>query len=183
MKIFGIDPGLRSTGWGVIEAQGHRLIWCGDGMIQPSPKLSDAERLYEISEGITALLVEYQPDHICIEDIFLAKNASSALRLGMARGAALVGAASFGVGVRSISARRMKQNITGSGRADKDQVQAMVSRLLNVTPKGVDSADALAVAIAGMNEQEVEPNASIEQTSGLTSAINAALAKEATKGI
>ena len=183
MKIFGIDPGLRSTGWGVVTLEGHHLSYCGDGVIRPDAKESDARRLHKIAETIDSLMLEHQPEMVCIEDVFVSKNPSSALKLGMARGAAITAVARHDIQVVMISARRVKQNITGSGRADKSQVMAMVSRLLNVTPKNNDSADALAIAIAGMNDQPVEalgqarPESGLTE-SGLTSAIEKALAKE-----
>lgn len=186
MKIFGIDPGLRSTGWGVIDVNGHALSWCGDGMIRPDAAASDDARLHKITTDMTAALQTHQPDLVGIEEIFVAKNPSSALRLGMARGAALVAVAAYGCPVQMISARRVKQNITGSGRADKNQVTAMVTRLLGVTPKGVDSADALAIAIATMNDTS-EPladqtaNQTADSSTGLDAAIQRALAKENTR--
>lgn len=175
MKIFGIDPGLRSTGWGVIEINGHALKWLADGMIRPNPADPDEVRLLEITHEMGKLIDAHRPDVVCIEEIFVAKNPSSALKLGMARGAALVAVAERKCSVNSISARRVKQNVTGSGRADKQQVTAMVSRLLGVTPSGVDSADALAIAIAAMNEQHPETP---HEATGLDAAIQRALAKE-----
>lgn len=175
MKIFGIDPGLRSTGWGVIEINGHALKWLADGMIRPNPSNPDEARLHEISHEMGKLIDAHQPDVVCIEEIFVAKNPASALKLGMARGAALVAVAARKCTVNTISARRVKQNVTGSGRADKQQVTAMVSRLLGVTPSGVDSADALAIAIAAMNDQQPETS---HEASGLDAAIQRALAKE-----
>ncbi|MCE2517476.1 MAG: crossover junction endodeoxyribonuclease RuvC [Alphaproteobacteria bacterium] len=186
VKIFGIDPGLRSTGWGVINIDGHALSWRGDGMIRPDVSAPDEDRLHQITTEMTAVLETHQPDLVGIEEIFVAKNPSSALRLGMARGAALVAVAAYGCPVQVISARRVKQNVTGSGRADKNQITAMVSRLLGVTPKGVDSADALAIAIATMNDAPVENTTAgartndplADQPSGLDAAIQRALAKE-----
>ena len=182
MKIFGIDPGLRNTGWGVIVLDGHNLQYRDDGIIKPDPKQPDDKRLHHIDREIDALMAAHHPDLVCIEDIFVSKNPSSALKLGMARGAALTAVARHDVPVVMIAARRVKQNITGSGRADKDQVSAMVSRLLGVVPKGADSADALAIAISGMNEKHsTAPTfAAGGQTAapGLASAIEKALEKE-----
>ena len=107
-----------------------------------------ADRLGHIHSHLKTILGQYQPDRVAIEEIFVSRNASSAIKLGMARGAAMVAAADSGLSVHEISARRIKQNVTGSGRADKQQVTAMVSRLLNITPSGVDAADALAAAIS-----------------------------------
>ncbi len=148
MQICGIDPGLRSTGWGVVRFENNRMFWVADGMIQPDPNAEMAVRLNHIHSHLKTILAQYQPDRVAIEEIFVSRNASSAIKLGMARGAAMVAAADAGLSVHEISARRIKQNVTGSGRADKQQVTAMVSRLLNITPSGVDAADALAVAIS-----------------------------------
>lgn len=182
MKIFGIDPGLRNTGWGVIVLDGHNLQYRDDGIIKPDPKETDDRRLHHIDHELNALMAEHQPDLVCIEDIFVSKNPASALKLGMARGAALTAVARHNVPVAMIAARRVKQNITGSGRADKDQVSAMVSRLLGVVPKGVDSADALAIAISGMNEHHNAAPSSANDgyagNTGLASAIEKALQKE-----
>ncbi len=185
MKIFGIDPGLRSTGWGVITIKARILTYCDDGMIRPKPEWADAARLHVIAAEISKMLTLHQPDIVCIEEIFVAQNPASALKLGMARGAALVAVAEQDIPVRMISARRVKQNVTGSGRADKAQVTAMVSRLLKIVPKGEDSADALAIAIAAMNDQSLEGKSQASknqdpkpQGGGLDAAIQRALAKE-----
>ena len=185
MKIIGIDPGLRSTGWGIIRIQGHQLTWLADGMIRPDPKASDDQRLLHIETEMTELLKTFQPVQAYIEEIFVAKNPASALKLGMARGAALVAVARSGIALSTISARRVKQNITGSGRADKAQITAMVSRLLNITPSGEDAADALAIAIAALNDQNsISQNQEASSPSaaasgiGLEATIQKALEKE-----
>lgn len=154
MRIFGIDPGLRCTGWGVVDYEGNHLGWVGDGVVAPDPDLPMSERVGAISREITELLGDYKPDLVAIEEVFMAKNAASAIKLGMARGAALVSVASLGTPLVELSARRIKQNVTGTGRADKAQVSAMVGRLLGVVPSGVDAADALAVAISAGQEKE-----------------------------
>lgn len=148
MQICGIDPGLRSTGWGIVRFENNRMFWVADGMIKPAPDAVMADRLNHIHMDLKNILAQYRPDRVAIEEIFVSRNAASALKLGMARGAAMVAASDAGLPVDEISARRIKQNVTGSGRADKQQVTAMVSRLLNITPSGVDAADALATAIS-----------------------------------
>ncbi len=189
MKIFGIDPGLRNTGWGVIIRDGHHLQYIDDGIIKPNAAETDDRRLHYIAHHMDMLMTQHQPDLVCIEDIFVAKNPSSALKLGMARGAAITAVARHDIPMVMIAARRVKQNITGSGRADKDQVTAMVSRLLGVVPKGTDSADALAIAIAGINDNvNANVNANINAPQdlkqnqggggGLSAAIEKALQKE-----
>ena len=152
MRICGIDPGLRHTGWGVVDIEGSTLKWVADGTINPDPHQTDAERLADIHAGLKAVISRHAPDRAAVEEIFVARNAGSALKLGMARGVAILTLADAGLAVSEITARRVKQNITGSGRADKTQVTAMVSRLLGVTPQSVDSADALAIAIAASHD-------------------------------
>ena len=176
MRICGIDPGLRHTGWGVIEVHGNQLSWVADGVISPDSKRSDEERLLHIYAELKKVLTEHKPDSAGIEEVFMAKNAASALKLGMARGAAMVALAEFGLKVEAISARRVKQNVTGSGRADKQQVKMMVKHLLGQEPCGVDSADALAIAIAA-SHQFGEIGAQVTNT-GLSAAIERALEKE-----
>lgn len=178
MRICGIDPGLRNTGWGIIRLEGNSLTWVADGVIRPDPTADDASRLAHIRSELADVLAEYQPDTAAIEDIFVSRNAASALKLGMARGAAMIALDDFGLAVEAIAARRVKQNITGSGRADKDQVTAMVSRLLGVTPKATDSADALAIAIAACNQSGLDSNAAGTGQTGLEAAIAKALEKE-----
>lgn len=176
MRIIGIDPGLRNTGWGIIALEGSRLAWVADGVIRPDPAMDDAHRLAFIRRQLAAVLDEHQPESAAIEDIFVSRNAASALKLGMARGAAMIALDDFGLVIQPIAARRVKQNITGSGRADKAQVTAMVSRLLGVTPTGTDSADALAIAIAACNQAGLDGDQA--RGSGLEAAIARALEKE-----
>lgn len=189
MRICGIDPGLRSTGWGIVRFQGNRMTWVADGMIKPPPDAPMSERLAYIKSHLTDVMKTYDPDRGAIEEIFVAKSAASALKLGMARGVAIVTMAEAGLSVDEISARRVKQNITGSGRADKTQVSDMISRLLNITPSGVDAADALAVAISASNETamafpQTEPQsehggkAANTQADGLSRAISTALSRQ-----
>jgi len=152
MRILGIDPGIRNTGWGVIEQKSNRLIHVANGVIQPEPHLSDAERLGMIATSLEAVITHHNPDLAVIEEIFVAKSAVSALKLGMARGVALMQCGKAGLTSREIAARKVKKAVTGSGRADKSQMQAMVERLLGVKPANADAADALAIAIAAGHE-------------------------------
>ena len=156
MRICGIDPGLRHTGWGIIEIDGNHLSWVADGAIDVDASLTDAMRLGCIRDGLAEIIEQYKPDAAAIEEVFVSVNASSALKLGMARGAALIALNDFGLSIEAISPRRVKQNITGSGRADKTQVAQMVKRLLGVMPKTADSADALAIAIAACNQGRLD---------------------------
>ena len=176
MRICGIDPGLRATGWGVIDVLGNRMKWLGDGVICPDSTAAMPARLRHIYREISTVLATHQPDCIAIEDVFIAKGVSSGIKLGMARGAAMVSGGDLPI--YELAARRVKQNITGSGRADKAQVAAMVARLLQITPSGADAADALAIAIAASHESPPEIASEIAPNNGLASAIAAAMSKQ-----
>lgn len=179
MRVLGIDPGIRSTGWGVIEFEDNRMRHLGNGAIRPNPALADTQRLRLIHDGLTAVIAQYQPDWAAIEQIFVAKSASSALRLGMARGVGLVVCGQAGLSVSEIAARVVKKAVTGTGTADKRQVQEMVKRLLAVVPDNADSADALAIAIAVANEAgHAFPGALDSTGGGLSAAIASALARD-----
>lgn len=145
--ILGIDPGSRLTGYGVISQSGRRLTYLGSGCIRTHDG-ELAQRLKIIYAGISEIISQFQPDYFAIEQIFMAKNADSALKLGQARGAAIVAAANHDLPVFEYAARQVKQSVTGSGGAEKHQVQHMVCRLLKLpaTPQA-DAADALAIAI------------------------------------
>lgn len=148
MIILGIDPGLNSTGWGVISAVGNRLSHIAHGQI--TTKVADplATRLTKIFDELTDMILQHQPAAAAVEETFLNKNPQSTLKLGHARGAALVALARAGIDVGEYSAKIVKKSIVGTGNAEKQQVQAMVGRLLPGTKiVGADAADALAVAI------------------------------------
>ena len=183
MRVLGIDPGLRSTGWGVIECDDGRLRHIANGAIQPKPSLTDAERLGFIFDGLGAVIAEHRPDQAAIEQIFVAKSAASALRLGMARGVGLLVCGINGLAIGEISARAVKKAVSGTGAADKKQVQDMVARLLAVTTKNADAADALAIAIAASNDAGKLVDVGVgsgkgETAAGLSSAIAAAIARD-----
>ena len=146
-RIFAIDPGSRITGFGVIDVNGQNISYVDSGCIR-LPDVCLAERLKIIYISVSELLTKHQPHEFAIEEVFLAKNANSALKLGQARGAAIVSAAMFGLAVSEYAAKRVKQSVVGSGSADKKQVQQMVQLLLklNTSPQA-DAADALAIAI------------------------------------
>ena len=183
MRVCGIDPGLRHTGWGIVDIDGSHLRWVADGVISPDARLADAERLVLIHDALQIVLARYVPDRGVIEQIFVSRNAATAIKLGMARGVALLAlglaAGQEGLTISEISPRRVKQNITGSGRADKAQVMAMVGRLLGVEPQSADSADALAIAIAASNDRDNEAltASGLGESRGLDAAIADALAK------
>jgi crossover junction endodeoxyribonuclease RuvC len=183
MRILGIDPGIRNTGWGVVSLDRGRLVHVANGVIKPDPKAADAMRLAAIAEGVAAVIATHRPECAAIEEIFVAKSAASALKLGMARGVAMMQCAGAGLSVTEIAARQVKKAVVGTGSADKAQISAMVTRLLSVTAMNADSADALAIAIAALNSGGVPEAAGSGagggQTEGLSRAIEAALARDA----
>jgi len=150
--ILGIDPGSRLTGYGVIEQRGRQLNYLGSGCIKVigtvKEPLTLAEKLRRIHDSVSELITQFKPDEFAIEQVFMAKNPDSALKLGQARGAAIVAAACAELPVAEYSARQIKQSVVGNGAAEKSQVQHMVMALLNLQrcPQE-DAADALAVAL------------------------------------
>lgn len=155
--ILGIDPGSRITGYGVIQKQGQRLTYLGSGCIRAASTTKNtqaegqptmAERLNTIFNGVRELMTQFQPDEFAIEQVFMAKNPNSALKLGQARGVAMVAAAQNGLAVAEYSARQIKQAVVGTGGASKEQVQHMVMHILKLPGRPQeDAADALAAAI------------------------------------
>lgn len=151
--VLGIDPGSRLTGYGIIRQQGRTLTYLGSGCIRvvgsgSSAERPLAERLRIIHDGISELIAQYAPDEFAIEQVFMARNPDSALKLGQARGAAIVAAARHDLVVAEYSARQIKQAVVGGGGADKTQVQHMVMQLLKLAKRPqADAADALAIAI------------------------------------
>ena len=152
MRILGIDPGLRCTGWGVIDFNQGRLQHIANGAIRPDPRASDADRLTAIYQGLSTVIVDTDPDIAAIEEIFVAKSARSALRLGMARGVGILACGTAQIMISEIAARAVKKAVVGTGGASKEQVQEMVVRLLQVRAENADAADALAIAIAASND-------------------------------
>jgi crossover junction endodeoxyribonuclease RuvC len=146
--IIGLDPGLGTTGWGVISADGNRLSHIANGQISTDAKAPLAERLLTLDRALTDVILQYQPDTAAVEEVFVNSNPQSTLKLGQARGVCLLGAARTGMVVGEYAARLVKKSIVGTGAADKTQVQAMIAILLpGVKLAGADAADALAVAI------------------------------------
>src|ERR1700743_3587422 len=146
--IIGIDPGLRHTGWGVVAQEGNRLSFVAAGRISPSDSLSMASRLYALADGLAAVCAQHTPNDAAIEETFVNKNALSALKLGQARGVAMVTLAQAGLEVAEYAANRIKQSVTGYGHADKVQIQAMIGMLLPGSGKLADAAArALTVAV------------------------------------
>jgi crossover junction endodeoxyribonuclease RuvC len=149
IRILGIDPGLRITGFGVIEKTGNKLAYIASGCIKTDAKASLPTRLGTIYAGLNELLTEYRPDQAVVEIIFVNVNPQSTLMLGQARGAAITALVAGGIEVAEYTALQVKQAVVGNGHADKTQVQHMVRRLLALPGEpGADAADALACAIA-----------------------------------
>ena len=148
MRVLGLDPGLRNTGWGVIEVIDNRLRHVADGVIKSDASGSLAERLVQLFDGVSAVIAAWSPDEAAVEETFVNKNPNSTLKLGQARGVVLLAPAKAGLPVGEYAATLVKQSVVGSGRAAKEQVGMMVKTLLPgclaATP---DAADALAVAI------------------------------------
>jgi crossover junction endodeoxyribonuclease RuvC len=148
MRLLGLDPGLRVTGWGVVEAEGNRLSHVADGALKIDARASLAERLANLYGGLQQVLDLHRPDEAAVEETFVNRNPASALKLGQARGVVLLAPAAFGIPVAEYPANVVKKSVVGAGHADKQQIDAMVRMLLPgcaaATP---DAADALAVAI------------------------------------
>ena len=158
--IVGIDPGLRHTGWGVIRQEDNRLSFVAAGRINPDPDMPMAERLKTLAEELEKIIIAHAPDEAAIEETFVNKNAASALKLGQARGAAMLTAARAGLSVTEYSANTIKQTVTGFGHADKNQIQAMIGILLPASGKlSPDAADALAIAICHAHHGPSHPTA------------------------
>lgn len=148
MIIIGLDPGLGSTGWGVIAKDGNRLSHVANGQIKTNTKMPLASRLLQLDLALTDLLLDYKPDGAAVEEVFVNANPQSTLKLGQARGVVLLGASRSGIEVGEYSARSVKKSVVGTGSADKKQIQAMLAILLpGAKIAGADAADALAVAI------------------------------------
>ena len=149
MLIIGIDPGLGTTGWGVIAKVGNRLSHIANGQVKTDPKAPLAERLVTLDRELTDVILAHRPDSGAVEEVFVNANPQSTLKLGHARGVCLLTLARAGMPVSEYATRLVKKAIVGTGGAEKAQVQAMLRVLLpGVKLAGADAADALAVAIA-----------------------------------
>ncbi len=152
-RILGIDPGSRATGYGVIEKEGNRLHFVTCGVIRGKARQGFSERLKIIHDGICEIIENQSPLVAAVEDVFVAVNPRSALKLGHARGVALLAAMQNGLDVHDYTPRMIKQAVVGYGNADKQQVQQMVRVLLQLSSSpSQDAADALAVAICHANQ-------------------------------
>ena len=158
MKIIGIDPGLVQTGYGIINVSNNQISLIDYGIIKPPPKDPLANRLLTIFNDVCEIISNYNPQIFAIEEVFYGKNIKSAMRLGQARGASMVAAASKEIPIYEYSARKVKQSITGNGNAHKTQVQFMVKAELKMdhNPEPMDAADALAIALCYDHQFRIE---------------------------
>ncbi len=148
IRLFGIDPGLRITGWGLIETDGNRLRHLADGVIATDHTASVPDRLRVLHDALAALIAQHHPDEAAIEETYVNRNGTATLKLGYARGVALLAPALAGIPLTEYGAKAVKRAVVGTGGAEKAQVQMMVRRLLPGAIIGrADAADALAVAI------------------------------------
>ena len=148
MIVLGLDPGLGTTGWGVIRAEGNRLSHVANGRLKTDSAASLARRLAHLDTMLAALFADHAPAAAAVEEVFVNVNPQSTLKLGQARGVVLLAAARAGIDPGEYAPRLVKKAVVGTGTADKTQVHAMVARLLPGTKiDGPDAADALAVAI------------------------------------
>jgi crossover junction endodeoxyribonuclease RuvC len=148
IRILGVDPGLRRTGWGVIDVQGSRLSFVAAGVIAPDETDALAERLASLHRGLLGVIAAHAPHEAAVEETFVNANPSSTLKLGQARGVAMLTPALAGLKVAEYAANLVKKTVVGAGHAEKRQIQAMIAVLLpKASVKGADAADALAIAI------------------------------------
>ena len=157
MRILGIDPGTRITGYGIIDVEGNRLRHVDNGIIKTRSSDVLPLRLKVIYDGLTAVLKEYSPEAVAVEQVFMAKNPRAALTLGHARGTAVLSAVNLDLEVLEYSALQVKSAVVGYGHASKQQVQQMVKALLNLPEVAQeDASDALAVAICHANSRKLK---------------------------
>lgn len=148
IRIIGIDPGLRRTGWGVIESAGNRLSFIACGSVEPDTKMDLAQRLLGIHDGLTAVFSQFTPDEAAVEQTFVNRDAAATLKLGQARGIAMLVPAKAGVSVAEYAPNLVKKTIVGAGHAEKMQIRVMIGMLLpKADPQSDDAADALAIAV------------------------------------
>lgn len=152
IRVLGIDPGARFTGYGLVEGDGHRLDHLENGTLRLPPTLPLTGRLNIIYERLSAVIARGKPSCVAVEEVFFAKNVKSALSLGQARGAAIVAAVNYGLPVFEYSALQVKQAVVGYGRAEKGQVLQMIQYLFRLPPPlNPNAADALAIAVCHLN--------------------------------
>ena len=181
MRVIGVDPGLRHTGWGVVEFKNNKIFHIKDGSISPSTKLDDGKRLLEIKNQLQTIINQYNPNMSVIEKIFVGSGSISSLKLGMARGASMIALAEAGLSINELSPKFVKKTITGYGSATKEQIVSMIEKLLNIAPKNEDSSDALAIAISSQHTSYDNNYSLSNESNGLNVAIAKALLKDENK--
>jgi len=175
LKILGIDPGLRNTGWGVIHLESDKLKYVNDGVISTKRNLNDGERLLYIFQKLEDIILKFKPNIIGIEKTFVGEGNISSLKLGMARGICLLVAAKTNISIRELAPKLVKKSVTGTGNADKQQVNSMIKILLGKKPVNDDSSDALAIAITANNHEAYEESSGNSSKYNLNRAIQKAL--------
>ena len=156
IRIIGIDPGLRRTGWGIIESDGVRLVYVASGLVTSDAEDDLAYRLRELYEGVSGVIRTHKPAEAAVEETFVNENAKATLKLGQARGMALLAPAMQGLKVAEYSPNLIKKSVVGAGHAEKHQVQTMIGHLLpKARFESADEADALAIAICHANHRGV----------------------------
>ena len=154
IRIIGIDPGLRRTGWGVVESDGVRLSYVASGLITSTTDADLAYRLRELFEGIASVIASFKPHEAAVEETFVNDNARATLKLGQARGIALLAPAMSGLTVAEYSPNLVKKSVVGAGHAEKRQIKVMIGFLLpRARVESADEADALAIAICHANHR------------------------------
>lgn len=159
MRLLGLDPGLQKTGWGIVDSEGTRLRHVANGVVISDPKKTLAERLVQLHDGLTEVIAEWQPYSCAVEETFVNKNPTSTLKLGQARGIAMLVPSQAGLMVAEYTPNHVKKSVVGAGHAAKEQVDAMVHILLpGIKINGPDAADALAVAICHAHHMATAAN-------------------------
>ena len=152
MIVLGVDPGSRITGYGILKKKNNVITCVASGSIESSSSVPFYDRIYKIFTGMVDIMEQYRPDEMAIEDVFFAKNVRSSLKLGHARGAALIAAVKCDVKIYEYTPLEIKQSVVGYGRATKDQIRSMVQMILNLPSRlGPDTSDAIAAAICHLN--------------------------------
>jgi crossover junction endodeoxyribonuclease RuvC len=155
IRILGIDPGLRRTGWGVIACAGNRLMFVACGSVESDAEAALCQRLVTIHDGLTHILDKFRPDEAAVEATFVNRGASATLKLGQARGIALLVPARAGVAVAEYAPNLIKKTIVGAGHGEKAQIRMMIGVLLpKADPKSEDAADALAIAVTHAHHRQ-----------------------------
>ncbi len=156
MRVLGVDPGSRITGYGLLEERNREISFIEAGLVKPPEKMPFSQKIHRIFQGLVEILERSAPDAVAVEDLFYAKNARSSLKLGHARGAALIAAGQHNIPVFEYTPLEIKKSVVGYGRADKEQVRSMVSMMLQLKKQvPLDASDALAAAICHINSSRL----------------------------